>query len=157
MNRPRRTDTWRSNILDYTDVLEIGQQLATVEDDGPFRIGLTLACLQQTWKLPRRTSHQTTTLRRGPDNQQFFWEKVETYPLGQCHQKGSVYQETSNVTRLESKGYNTRWRMASERQIIRLPVLLDVKLIWQQISLCQPTRTPVHHPHQRAEAMTDTS
>ena len=58
INRPRRTDTRRSNTLDNTDVIEIGRQLATEEDGGPFGIGVTLACLHQAGKLPRRTSCQ---------------------------------------------------------------------------------------------------
>ena len=71
INRPRRTNTRRSKTLDNTDVMEIGRRLATEEDGGPFGIGVTPACLQQAVKLPRRTSHRNTTLRRGPYHQQF--------------------------------------------------------------------------------------
>ena len=41
--------------------MEIGRQLATEEDSGPFGIGVTLACLQQAGKLPRQISHRNTT------------------------------------------------------------------------------------------------
>ena len=62
INRPRRTDTRRSNTLHNTDVVEIGRKLATEENGEPFGIGVTLACLQQAEKLPRRTSRRNTTL-----------------------------------------------------------------------------------------------
>ena len=65
INRPRRTDTRRSNTFDNTDVMEIGPQLVTEKDGGPFGIWVTLACLHQAGKLPRQTSRRNITLRRG--------------------------------------------------------------------------------------------
>ena len=46
-NRPRQTDTRTDNTLDNTDVIDIGQQLKTEEDGGPFGIGVTLASSKQ--------------------------------------------------------------------------------------------------------------
>ena len=62
ISRPRWTDTRRSNTLDNTDVMEIGRSLATEEDGGPFGIRVTLACLQQAGKLPRRPRRRNTAL-----------------------------------------------------------------------------------------------
>ena len=64
INRPRPTDIRTDNSLDNTDIIEIGQQLTTEEDGGPFGIDVTLACLQQAGKLPKRASHRNTTLGR---------------------------------------------------------------------------------------------
>ena len=50
MNRPR-TNTRRSNTLDNNSVMEINRKLATETEDGPFEIGVTLACLLQAEKL----------------------------------------------------------------------------------------------------------
>ena len=82
INRPRRTDTRRSNTLDNTDVMEIDRQLATEEDGRPFGIGVTLACLQQAGKLPRRTSRRNTTLRRGARTSAVLLRKRGNIPNG---------------------------------------------------------------------------
>ena len=60
--------------------------------------------------------------------------------------RARVYQETLNLSLAEIKGDKTRRRMASEQQINRLPVLHRSVL---------PTRSPVHPPHQQAEAATN--
>ena len=46
-----------------------------------------------------------------------------------------VYQETPVLARPEGKGGKTRRPISSEREINRLPLLLAVKMIRQQISL----------------------
>ena len=61
--------------------------MATEEDDEPFGIGVTLACRQQSGKLPTQTRSRNTTLRRGAIISAFSLEKEETYPMGQCHHK----------------------------------------------------------------------
>ena len=53
--------------LDNTDVIEIGRLLAREEHGETFEIGVTLASLQKTRKLPRRTSRRNTTQDRGPN------------------------------------------------------------------------------------------
>ena len=87
INLSRQADTRGSNTFDNTDVLEICRLLATENECGHLRIGVTLACLQQAGKLHRGTSRQNTTPRRGP-YQQFSFEKEETYQIGRCHHKG---------------------------------------------------------------------
>ena len=39
--------------------MEIGRQLATEENGGPFGIGVTLVCLQQSGKLPDEQAAET--------------------------------------------------------------------------------------------------
>ena len=73
------------NPLNNTDVMEIGRWLATEEDGEPFWIGVTLACLQQAGKLPRRTSRRNTTLRREARTLAVFLRKWGKIPMGQCH------------------------------------------------------------------------
>ena len=87
INLSRQADTRRSNTFDNTDVLKIFWLLATDNESGHLRIGVTLACLHQAGKLHRRTSSQNTTPRWG-QYQQFSFEKEETYPIGRCHHKG---------------------------------------------------------------------
>ena len=41
------------------DVMEISLQLATEEDSGPFRIGVTMVCCQQVGKLPDEEAGKT--------------------------------------------------------------------------------------------------
>ena len=58
-NPPRRTNTTCSNSFDSNGVLEIGQQLATLEDCGL----LGIFVLKQVGTLLKGTSHLNTTLR----------------------------------------------------------------------------------------------
>ena len=51
--------------------------------------------------------------------------------MGQGLHKGPIYQDTPNLTRPEGKGGKIGLRMASERQINRLPCLLAVKIFRQ--------------------------
>ena len=57
--------------------------IGTEKDGRPFRIGVTLACLQQAGKLPRRTSRQNTTPIRGAITSAVLLKKEEIYPMGQ--------------------------------------------------------------------------
>ena len=59
-NRPRRRDAKPSNTLD--NVYWFYGNRSVEEDRGPFVIGVTSACLQQTGKLPRRTRRWNTTI-----------------------------------------------------------------------------------------------
>ena len=51
----------------------------------PFGIGVILATLQQTGKLPKRRSPRNTIARRGPENQLSSSRKRGNMPNGQCH------------------------------------------------------------------------
>ena len=58
-----------------TSVMETGRNLAIEEEDS----GVTLACLQQAGKLPRRKIGQNTTLRRRPEHQQLSSEMASSF------------------------------------------------------------------------------
>ena len=126
INRPRRTDTSSSNMLDNkTYVIEICPKLATEQDGGLFEIRVTLACLQQAGTLPRRTRHWTTTQRRDHN----------IVHLKDATIRVKVQQETPDLIWTDGNGDRTRRWMASERQINSLSWRLAVIIIRQQISL----------------------
>ena len=103
-------------------------------------IEVTFICFQQTGKLPRRnylrkllrTRRWSTILRWGTKSSK---EKGETYPMGQCYQKCPSLTRDARSHSTWRQGGKCRRRMASERQMNRLPVLLAVNMIWQQISI----------------------
>ena len=71
---------------------------------GPFGIGVTLACLQQAWKLPRRTSRRNTALRRGAITSAVLLRKRGNIPIGSVPPYGSK----SNKRRLTSLDLNAK-------------------------------------------------
>ena len=102
-----------------------------------------------------------TILRRVGSTSAIVTRKIGNIPNG----SEPAYVSKSNKTRLkltrrEGKDAMTRGRMASERQINRLPGLLAVKMIWQHISLTNrlahlPTTLPIiggNDPHSRLKS-----
>ena len=117
-----------------------------------------LPCLQKAGKLPRRTRRRNTTLKRGARISAVLLRKRGNVPNGSVPPWGSK----SNKRRLTSldleSGSKPQRRLVNECLINGLPGLLAVKIIREQISLTNPlTRTPVHHLHQQAVAMTNSS
>ena len=54
------------------------------EEGGPFGIGVTLATLQQTGKIPNEEAAEILQQDEGPEPQLSSSETEETFPMGQC-------------------------------------------------------------------------
>ena len=122
---------------------------------GHFGIGVTVVSLQLARKLPRRTSCRYTINKTRGQNIEFPWEKSKRTQWVSATIRVQVWQEMPDLTRPECKADKIISRIVSERQI---------KAAWEHLlslffcendltadQLCQPTRTPVHHPHQETE------
>ena len=81
VNRPKCIDTRRLRTLDNTGVIEICRQLATEEEDEPYGIGVTLACLQQAGKLPRSYTLKPLALPLGLSNRNLAPTNPQHCPL----------------------------------------------------------------------------
>ena len=106
------------------------------EEGGLFRIGVTLATLQQTGKLPEQRSRQNTTARRGARTTAVFFKKRGNIPNWVSATIGiETEQEPLHLLWPEGKGSETgRW-MASGWQIDWIPGLLSMKMGQQHIYL----------------------
>ena len=88
-----------------------------------------------SWETTQTNKPRNTTLRRGARTSAVLWRKRWTIPKWVSDPiRIKVFKETPDLTRPEGKGGKSRSRMASEWQINRLPVLLAIKMIREQIS-----------------------
>ena len=127
--------------------------MATEEDGEPFRIGVTLACLQHARKLPRRKDGRNTTLRRGARTQAVKKKRKHTQGLGCPHKGPSLTRATFDLN-AKVLSLGDGWQVSSgstdSLDCLRQNYLTAVRPY-------QPTHTPVHHPHQQTVAMANSS